>query len=84
MSKGNLREYGKYLQFGIQLALTMVVPVLVGFWLDDRLGTFPWLLITGVVFGMLSAGWTIYKLVYELELEDKKRKARKNDHKSDS
>ena len=39
---------------GLQFALTVVVFVLGGVWLDKRLGTSPWLLILGVLVG---AGW---------------------------
>jgi F0F1-type ATP synthase assembly protein I len=77
LNKNELRSYGKYLQFGIHMGLSMVIPVLGGFWLDKKLDTFPWMLITGVALGLFSAGWSVYKLVYELELEDKKNKKQK-------
>ncbi len=52
-----------YLRFagaGVQLALTFLGMGLIGWWLDSKLGTAPWLLIAGIVLG---AAGGMYSLV---------------------
>jgi F0F1-type ATP synthase assembly protein I len=52
-----------YLRFagaGMQLALTFLGLGLIGWWLDSKLGTAPWLLIAGIVLG---AAGGMYSLV---------------------
>ena len=45
------------------IAFMMVVPVLLGYWLDVYLGTVPLFAITGLVLGMTSGIWQLIKLV---------------------
>lgn len=44
---------------GIEMTLTILVMGLVGMWLDTKLGTQPWLLITGIMMGAIGS---MYKL----------------------
>jgi F0F1-type ATP synthase assembly protein I len=48
------------------LAFEMVVPALLGYWGDEKWGTAPWLVITGAVVGMLSAGLHFKQIMDEL------------------
>lgn len=43
---------GPYLTMGIQLALAVVVFFFVGRWLDEKLGTAPWLMLAGLLVGI--------------------------------
>jgi len=47
------------------IALCMVVPGLVGYWLDLQWGTKPALLIGGVILGFISGLWQLIKLASE-------------------
>lgn len=49
---------------GIGLELTMVIGGLAygGYWLDERWGTSPWLLIIGVLLGTFGGGWHAMKM----------------------
>lgn len=40
----------------------IVLPILVGVWLDDRNGWSPWGAVVGTVFGFASLVWTARKL----------------------
>ena len=46
------RQLGRYYAIA-QVGIEMVVPIGVGWWLDQRLGTEPWLLVFGVVGGLI-------------------------------
>jgi hypothetical protein len=67
---------GEYAGVGLQFALTIVVFMFAGMWLDRALGTSPWLLIL-LVFGGASAGfYSIYrKLMSAQRRADAERRA---------
>jgi F0F1-type ATP synthase assembly protein I len=46
----------------LSIAFEMSLPPGVGFWLDTRWGTKPWLVIVGAVFGFLVAMWHVWKI----------------------
>ena len=46
-----LREVGRYTGFGLAWALSVLIFLLGGYWLDQRLGTLPWLTIAGAFLG---------------------------------
>jgi F0F1-type ATP synthase assembly protein I len=73
--KPKLTQYSDYLGLGIQIAATMVVPMLFGLWLDRTFDTSPWLLLAGSVFGILSIFGIIYKVaIIANDKSDKERK----------
>jgi F0F1-type ATP synthase assembly protein I len=47
-------EGGTYLTMGMQLALSVVVFFFLGRWLDGLLETTPWLMIAGLVVGIVG------------------------------
>ena len=49
-------------QLGFSIACPMVVFIGGGAWLDNRLGTMPWLLFGGILLGLLAAAGALYKL----------------------
>ena len=50
----SLRDVYPYLGLGMQIALSLVFFVGVGYLLDRWLGTMPWLLIAGALLGMVA------------------------------
>ena len=58
----------------ISIALEMVFPPLGGFWLDQRWGLTPWLLILGLVLGLLTAGYHGTALMKRLDRESRRSK----------
>jgi F0F1-type ATP synthase assembly protein I len=46
-----LREVGRYTGFGLAWALSVLFFLLIGYWLDQRLGSLPWLTIAGAFLG---------------------------------
>ena len=50
-------------EIGISLLITTLIGVLVGHWVDERLGSLPIFLITGFLIGAGSGTVMIYRLV---------------------
>lgn len=64
--ENNLRILGNYLGLGMQLAVTVAVMVLLGYWLDNKFQTSPWLLIIFSFLGIASALYNFLKTVIKL------------------
>ncbi|HSD62670.1 MAG TPA: AtpZ/AtpI family protein [Ignavibacteriaceae bacterium] len=61
-------NYGPYLGLGLQLAVTVVVMVFLGIWLDDKFGTNPWLT---VIFSFLGIAAALYNFLKSVLKSDK-------------
>ena len=46
-------DFGRYATLGLQYALTIALLTGLGWWLDGRLSTRPWLLVGGVLLGVV-------------------------------
>jgi ATP synthase protein I len=49
--QSTMQQLGPYMGLGIQLAAAMVAFGALGWWLDTKFATTPWLLIIGIVMG---------------------------------
>lgn len=78
-----LEEAGPYLGLGIQLGATMVFFVLGGYFLDERLGTKPWLSLLGAGLGMASLMAQLYQLSTRLNAKDRERSDKKRSQTED-
>lgn len=65
-------EMARYAGVGIQFAAAIVLFLFVGRWLDERLGTEPWLLIAGVFLGGAAGFWSLYR---QLVIDPRNRNA---------
>lgn len=54
---------GIYGAIGFQLAVSVVVGVMVGRWLDTRWETTPWLTIVGMLLGSGAGFWNLLRLL---------------------
>ena len=64
-----------YMGLGIQFCLSIVLFMFAGKWLDDRLGTKPWLMVAGVFLGATAAFYSMYR---RLMSDQKRRTAAKS------
>jgi F0F1-type ATP synthase assembly protein I len=64
------KEFGPYLTLGLQLALSVVVFFFVGRWLDNWLGTSPWLMFTGLLMGIVGGFLHFFRTVIALGKEE--------------
>ena len=51
LTKNPAKDFGPFLTMGLQLAISVVVFFFIGYWLDGKFGTSPWLTIVGSVLG---------------------------------
>jgi len=58
------KEIGKYLNLGFQLAVAVGLGIVVGYWLDKKLGTVPLFLLLGLSVGAVAGFLNIYRIVY--------------------
>jgi ATP synthase protein I len=61
--KNFVRGLGPYLGLGIQLAATVIVMVLIGYWLDEKFKTSPYLIIVCSIIGIFGALYNFIKTV---------------------
>ena len=60
-----LLEAMKYAQIGTMLVAPMGVLGGIGYWLDRRLGSAPWLLLLGLILGMAAGFVSFLRLVLD-------------------
>jgi ATP synthase protein I len=65
------RKAGPYIDASWQLAGAVGAGTLAGWWLDRKLGTGPWLLVGGALFGIGIGFYLFFKILMNIE---KKRK----------
>ena len=65
-----------YLGLGIEIMLSMVFFVFLGYFADGWLGTTPWLLIVGAVLGMVATGVTLWKTVQDMDARSRSLRKR--------
>lgn len=52
------------------VSMMVVIPTGIGWWCDQRWGTSPWLLLTGVAVGLATGALSFLQIVKELEREE--------------
>jgi ATP synthase protein I len=55
-----LRSFARVGALGIELALSTVIGLLGGRWLDGKLGTAPWLTLVGLILGVIAGFRSLY------------------------
>jgi ATP synthase protein I len=77
----SLRKVAPYLNIGGVFVGCMLVGVLGGHWLDKKLGTEPWLILSGSLLGIVSGFYHFFKIV--LNIEKSRPEERDPDQKDD-
>lgn len=80
-NRPNLAEYGEYLGLGIQIAASLLVPLLAGIWLDNKFDFFPWMTVGGALFGIVSIFAIIFKIAWLANEESERKKVRNKEKK---
>ncbi len=62
-----LRQFGKLSILGIQLVLSIMIGFGIGYWLDQQLGTKPWLAMLFLVFGVCAGFLNIFREARKLK-----------------
>jgi F0F1-type ATP synthase assembly protein I len=64
-----IKELAPYLNLGWQLAITISLMALLGWWLDGQLDAKPWFIIICSVFGIIAAMYSFIRTVLNLNKE---------------
>ncbi|MBN2731547.1 MAG: AtpZ/AtpI family protein [Balneolaceae bacterium] len=64
--KSTFSKYAPYLSLGLEIAVGISLPILIGYWLDEYFETSPWLLLVGCVLGMINVFVIIFRLSKKL------------------
>jgi F0F1-type ATP synthase assembly protein I len=67
-------QAGEVLGVGLQFALSIVLFLFVGRWLDEKLGTAPWLLLAGVMVGAAAGFYSLYRQLVIVPRERERRR----------
>lgn len=60
------KEYLKYSTLGLEMGLSVAVGFGVGSWLDEKLGTTPWMLLFWLFCGLVAAFRPIFRMVIDV------------------
>lgn len=66
------KEFAEYIGLGLQLAGAVVLFFFAGKWLDDSLGTSPWLMLAGLALGTVGGFISFFKKITALSVQQKK------------
>lgn len=61
---------GEYAGLGLQFAVSILVFLYAGQWLDRRLGTEPWFMIAGVFTGAGASFYSMYRKLMAIQARD--------------
>ena len=63
---------GEYAGLGLQFAVSILLFLYAGQWLDRRLGTEPWLMIVGVFTGAGASFYSMYRKLMGMQERDER------------
>jgi len=76
--KAFFRELGKYSALGLEMALSVVIGLGIGYYLDRWLGTTPWLMILWIALGFAAGVRSLYRAAVrsgkDLEKDEEERR----------
>jgi ATP synthase protein I len=55
--------FALFSEIALVLLITTVIGTLGGNWLDERIGTRPWLVLAGLLGGFAAGGLAVYRLI---------------------
>ena len=71
----SFKDAGPYLGLGVQFAVTIVISIFSGSWLDEKFTTSPWFTLGFGLFGGFAGTYNLIKTVIELgKKQDAKEK----------
>ena len=76
---GGMMRYMKYSVIGIELAGSIAVGGLIGYWLDYFLGTEPWMLVIWVFFGVIAGFRSLFRISKQYLSENKENENQRSD-----
>ena len=68
------RESGSLYGAGVQIAAGIVLMAFIGWWIDTRWGTTPWIMVLGICFGAAAGMYQLVKTVNEINKKEAEKK----------
>jgi ATP synthase protein I len=69
-NKSILKSVGKYSAIGIEIAVSVIIGLFIGSYLDGLFDTSPWLTIIFLIFGFVAGMRSLFTLMKEEEKRD--------------
>ena len=69
-TKKMLKQLGVASTLGFQVAFSIFIGLGIGVWLDSRFGTFPWLALVFMIFGIVAGFLNYYRFIKKQQRED--------------
>lgn len=79
-SSKQLQKIAPFLNIGTVLVACVLVGIGLGYWLDKKLQTEPWLLLAGAFLGIASGFYHFIKTVMQLQKSDESKKQQDEKH----
>ncbi|MBI5117083.1 AtpZ/AtpI family protein [Candidatus Poribacteria bacterium] len=76
-----MEAFGRAFTLGIEMAVAVFLPVLIGQWLDKKTGKDPWFTVAGMILGGAAAIRSAYRTLTE-SLSDLKKQQKPSDEKA--
>jgi len=64
------RELGRYSTIGLEMAISVVVGIAIGWWLDRLFNTKPWLSLIFLLFGLIAGFRSLFRLMKNVGKDD--------------
>jgi F0F1-type ATP synthase assembly protein I len=69
-----MSQAGEVMGVGLQFAGAILIFLFLGRWLDEKLGTSPWLLLIGVMVGAAAGFYSLYRQLVLVPRERERRR----------
>jgi len=69
-TKKMIKQLGVASTLGLQVAFAIFIGLGIGVWLDSRFGTFPWLALVFMIFGIVAGFLNYYRFIRKQQRED--------------
>ncbi len=75
----NLKGIGAYGTVGLDFAVAIAICLYVGWWLDEKLGSTPWLMVVGLLLGVAVGFNVLFKAAKRMKEETEREDERQRD-----
>ncbi|MCG8337609.1 MAG: AtpZ/AtpI family protein [Proteobacteria bacterium] len=77
--KSGMMKAMKYSVIGIEMAASVTVGGLIGYWLDTKLGTDPWMFVFWLICGLVAGFRSLYRMSKQFLKESKQNENQGSD-----
>jgi len=70
----NLNKFSVAYSLAVEMAIAVLLPTLVGWWLDKKTGRTPWFTLGGVILGGAAAIRSAYKALVQLQKDQEQER----------